>query len=37
MPKPPIHFSREEFAQRQQQVRVRLEELGLDGLLLFKI
>ncbi len=37
MPKPHIHFSREEFAGRQQQVRNRLDELELDGLLLFKI
>ncbi|WP_299842495.1 Xaa-Pro peptidase family protein [uncultured Roseovarius sp.] len=37
MAKPYIHFSREEFSQRQQKTRIRLEELGLDGLLLFKI
>jgi len=37
MPKPYIHFSREEFSQRQQKTRLRLQELGLDGLLLFKI
>jgi len=37
MPKPYIHFSREEFAGRQQQVRNRMEDLSLDGLLLFKI
>jgi len=37
MPKPYIHFSREEFAERQQRVCSRMQELGLDGLLLFKI
>ncbi len=37
MPKPHIHFSREEFAERQQKTRTRLQELGLDGILLFKI
>ena len=37
MPEPRIHFSREDYAQRQDRVRRRLEELGLDGLLLFKI
>ena len=37
MAKPHIHFSREEFAGRQQQVRNRMEDLSLDGLLLFKI
>ena len=37
MAKPYVHFSREEFSQRQQKTRARLEELGLDGILLFKI
>ncbi len=37
MSKPYIHFSREEFAERQAKVRTKLVELGLDGLLLFKI
>ncbi len=37
MPKPCIHFSREEFAERQKLARGRLQELGLDGVLLFKI
>jgi Xaa-Pro dipeptidase len=32
-----IHFSREEFAERQGRVRARLAKRGLDGLLLFKI
>ena len=32
-----IHFSREEFAQRQDRVRMYLTTQGLDGLLLFKI
>ncbi len=32
-----IHFSREEFAQRQDRVRMNLTTQGLDGLLLFKI
>ncbi|MCP4472880.1 MAG: aminopeptidase P family protein [Gammaproteobacteria bacterium] len=32
-----IHFSREEFAQRQDRVRSRMNVQGLDGLLLFKI
>lgn len=34
---PHIHFTREELAERQQRVRARLVELGLDGLLMFKI
>jgi Xaa-Pro dipeptidase len=34
---PHIHFPREEFADRQARVRGRLDELGLDGILLFKI
>lgn len=37
MSNPHIHFSREEFAQRQQKVREALAEKGLDGMLLFKI
>ncbi len=37
MPKPNIHFSREEFAQRHSKVRKQLTQLDLDGLLLFKI
>ena len=37
MPKPYIHFSREEFSQRQQKTREYLQNLELDGLLLFKI
>jgi Xaa-Pro dipeptidase len=37
VPDPHIHFSREEFAERQRRVRARLAERGLDGLLLFKI
>ena len=37
MPKPYIHFSREEFSHRQKKTRKHLQELGLDGLLLFKI
>ena len=32
-----IHFSREEFAQRQDRVRTSMNTQGLDGLLLFKI
>ena len=32
-----IHFSREEFAERQARVREALSGRGLDGLLLFKI
>ncbi len=35
MPKPHIHFTREEFGQRQHKTRTRLTDLGLDGLLLF--
>ena len=31
-----IHFSREEFAERQRRTRERMAELELDGLLLFK-
>jgi Xaa-Pro dipeptidase len=37
MSKPYIHFSRDEFYQRQTKTRAWLEELELDGLLLFKI
>ena len=37
MSNPHIHFSREEFAQRQQRAREGLAERGLDGMLLFKI
>ncbi len=37
MPKPYIHFSREEFSQRQKKTRILLQELELDGLLIFKI
>ncbi len=37
MPKPYIHFSRDEFAKRQAKARRRMVELGLDGVLLFKI
>ena len=37
MPKPYNHFSREEFSQRQQKTRKHLQNLELDGLLLFKI
>ena len=37
MPKPYIHFSREEFSQRQQKTREQLQKLELDGILLFKI
>ncbi len=37
MPKPNIHFSLDEFAQRQLRTRNKMQELELDGLLLFKI
>jgi Xaa-Pro dipeptidase len=37
MPKPYIHFSREEFDGRQTQARQKLGQIGLDGLLIFKI
>lgn len=37
MPKPNIHFTREEFAERQAKVRQKLSALNLDDLLLFKI
>ena len=37
MTKPYIHFSRDEFFHRQDKTRKHLQELGLDGLLLFKI
>lgn len=32
-----IHFSREEFSQRQDSVRASMNAQGLDGLLVFKI
>ena len=37
MPKPYIHFSQEEFYGRQKKTRTLLQELELDGLLIFKI
>jgi Xaa-Pro dipeptidase len=37
MPKPYLHFSREEFADRQARVRRALDERGLDGLLVSRI
>jgi Xaa-Pro aminopeptidase len=37
MPKPNIHFSHDEFAERQRRTRASMQELELDGLLLFKI
>jgi Xaa-Pro dipeptidase len=37
MPKPYVHFSLEEFADRQARVRRSLAERGLDGLLLSRI
>jgi len=37
MHKPYIHFSREEFSERQKKTRKLLQELELDGLLIFKI
>lgn len=37
MSKPYIHFSHEEFVKRQHQTRSRMQALGLDGVLLFKI
>ncbi|MCP5088853.1 MAG: aminopeptidase P family protein [Rhodobacteraceae bacterium] len=37
MPKPYVHFSHAEFADRQDKTRNRMQELGLDALLLFKI
>jgi len=37
MPGPHVHFSREEFVQRQTKIRTRLAQLDLDGLLVFKI
>ena len=37
MPKPYIHFSREEFSKRQKKTRKLLQEFELDGLLIFKI
>jgi len=37
MPKPYVHFSVEEFADRQARVRAALAERGLDGLLISRI
>ena len=37
MPKPYIHFTKEEFLQRQKKTRQYLQKLSLDGMLLFKI
>lgn len=37
MSKPYIHFNPDEFAQRQQRTRNSMQNLGLDGVLLFKI
>ena len=37
MPKPYLHFSEEEFAERQARVRQALEERGLDGLILSRV
>jgi len=37
MPKPYVHFSHEEFADRQSRVRAALEERGLDGLIVSRI
>jgi Xaa-Pro dipeptidase len=37
MHKPYIHFSREEFSERQKKTRKLLQKLELDGLLIFKI
>jgi Xaa-Pro dipeptidase len=37
MPKPYVHFSREEFADRQARVRATMEERGLDGLIVSRI
>jgi len=37
MTKPKIHFTHEEFADRQKRVRQELVKRELDGLLLFKI
>jgi len=37
MPEVNIHFTREEFARRQESVRDSMNTQGLDGLLLFKI
>ena len=37
MPKPYLHFSREEFADRQARVRRALDQRGLDGLLVSRI
>jgi Xaa-Pro dipeptidase len=37
MPRPYVHFTREEFADRQARVRRALDERGLDGLLVSRI
>ncbi|TMF89350.1 MAG: aminopeptidase P family protein, partial [Chloroflexi bacterium] len=37
MPKPYVHFSLEEFADRQARVRAELAARGLDGLLVSRI
>jgi len=37
MPKPYVHFTREEFADRQRRVREALEARGLDGLIVSRI
>jgi len=37
MPKPYVHFSAEEFAERQARVRRQLAVRGLDGLLVSRI
>ena len=37
MPKPYNHFTEKEFLQRQKNTRKYLQNLGLDGLLIFKI
>ena len=37
MPRPYVHFTREEFADRQARVRGALDERGLDGLLISRI
>ncbi|WP_371223683.1 M24 family metallopeptidase [Roseovarius sp. 2305UL8-3] len=36
MPKPYLHFDRQEYADRQHKARARMAALGLDGLLVFK-
>ena len=37
MPKPYLHFSEDEFAERQARVRHALDERGLDGLILSRV